>query len=65
MGPKEFQAALDAQAERLRKEFARQKPWFAARFAAIKADPMTAAFCVVVAVLVDRLGWPLGKWFLS
>jgi hypothetical protein len=62
MTNEEFQAALDAQAERLRKEFAREKPWWGDRLKAIKADPQTAGLCVVVAVIADRFGLPLLKW---
>ena len=48
MTNEEFQAALKAQEERLRAEFAREKPWFKARFDAISADPMTAGFVAVI-----------------
>lgn len=62
MNPDELKAALAEQEERLRKEFARQKPWWNDRFNAIKADPQTAGLLVIVTIAADRFGLPLLKW---
>lgn len=55
MDQAEFQAALKEQEERLRREFARQKPWWGDRFAAMKADPQTAGLAALV-------GYAAAKW---
>ena len=63
MNPDELKAALAEQEERLRKEFARQKPWWNDRFTAIKADPQTAGLLVIITIAADRFGIPVLKWF--
>lgn len=55
MDQAEFQAALKEQEERLRREFARQKPWWGDRFAAMKADPQTAGLAALA-------GFAAAKW---
>lgn len=61
MDKQEVQAMLDEQAERIRKEMAREQPWWSDRWKAIKADPQTAGLCVIAAVAADRFGLPLLK----
>ena len=62
MDQEELKKALAEQEERLRKEFARQKPWWNDRFNAIKGDPQTAGLLVIVTIAADRFGIPALKW---
>jgi len=62
MDQAELKAALDEQAERLRKEFAREQPWWGDRLKAIKADPQTAGLVVLATLAADRWAIPALKW---
>lgn len=57
MTQEEFKAALKEQEERLRKEFAREKPWWNDRFNAVKADPQTAGLVAIVTAAITHF-WP-------
>lgn len=59
MDKDELQAVLDAQAERLRKEFAREKPWWGDRFKAMRADPQTAALAAIFGFVAAKWGGAL------
>ena len=48
MTSEEIKVALDAQEARLRREFAREKPWWNDRMTAIKADPQTAGLVAIL-----------------
>ena len=65
MTNEELQAQVEELKGRLDREFKREIPWFKARLDAIKADPMTAAFCVTVTVILDRFAVPAVKWFMT
>ena len=65
MTNEELQAKYEELQGRLDRELKREIPWFKARFNAISADPMTAAFCVAVTVILYRFAVPAVKWFLT